>query len=399
MGEKIQMNACIIGWYGTETIGDRGILAGIISMLAKYDSNLQIQLGSLYPFFSKRTLSEDGELYNILAGYDIEVLLFGSKKKDALDNAILKSDVLIMGGGPLMDIDEMYMVRYAFKFAKRHKKKTVLFGCGVGPLFCKNTQLCALDIIEYADYIILRDSVSLNNIHELANLYHRNLTNKNIHVSFDPAVECVYKSKKIIAKEQCWDKNENIAVNLRDFPLEYLKKKDGLCINNVNDLFVDLLGAICEVNNSLALIPMHYFCVGNDDRLFLNSLCMSNQKLSNIYVQNHPLSLVDTMKVYYEANITVGMRFHSVVFQTVLNGRNFVLDYTEPDKGKINGFMKDVFKEMDYKDRYCNIQKSVPMGIELAKRVFSCKKIDMKIVDRYYEDGIKEYDAMLAELI
>lgn len=393
------MKACIIGWYGTETIGDRGILAGIVSLLAKYDKDLHIKLGSLYPFFSRRTLKEDGELYNILAGYDIEVTLFETKRKDALESAILDSEILIMGGGPLMDLDEMYMVKYAFKFAKKHKKKTVVFGCGVGPLFNKNIQLCALNIIECADHVVLRDSASLDNIYELANLHHRSLVTKNIHVSFDPAVECLYKAKEIIAKEQCWGKNKNITVNLRDFPVEYLKNRDKLCINDVNEFFADLLSALYDTNNNLVLIPMHYFCVGNDDRLFLNELCMTNSKLSDIYVHNHPLSLVDTMKVYYESDITVGMRFHSVVFQTILNGKNYVLDYTEPQKGKIYGFMKDFFKEIDYKDIYCNIQKDVSSGKDLAKKVFNCKKIDTKLVDRYYEYGINKYDAMLAELV
>ena len=30
------MNICILGWYGTETIGDRAILAGIISLLSNF---------------------------------------------------------------------------------------------------------------------------------------------------------------------------------------------------------------------------------------------------------------------------------------------------------------------------------------------------------------------------
>ena len=49
------------------------------------------------------------------------------------------------------------------------------------------------------------------------------------------------------------------------------------------------------------------------------------------------------------------MRFHSVVFQTILNGKNFVLDYTEPRKGKIIGFVDEVNFPMQ---RYVNIQES-----------------------------------------
>lgn len=57
------MEITIIGWYGTETIGDRAILAGIISLLSKSISNLSIRLGSLYPFYSERTLYEDSDFF------------------------------------------------------------------------------------------------------------------------------------------------------------------------------------------------------------------------------------------------------------------------------------------------------------------------------------------------
>ncbi len=41
----------IIGWYGTETIGDRAILAGILSILNKAYGAYDVKLGSIYPFF------------------------------------------------------------------------------------------------------------------------------------------------------------------------------------------------------------------------------------------------------------------------------------------------------------------------------------------------------------
>jgi polysaccharide pyruvyl transferase WcaK-like protein len=52
------MNITIIGWYGTETVGDRGILAGILDIINISEVD-NIFLGSLYPFFTERTLSED----------------------------------------------------------------------------------------------------------------------------------------------------------------------------------------------------------------------------------------------------------------------------------------------------------------------------------------------------
>ena len=49
----------IIGWYGTETIGDRAILAGLFRVFKHTFDCFEIQLGSLFPVLSERTLIED----------------------------------------------------------------------------------------------------------------------------------------------------------------------------------------------------------------------------------------------------------------------------------------------------------------------------------------------------
>ena len=50
------------------------------------------------------------------------------------------------------------------------------------------------------------------------------------------------------------------------------------------------------------------------------------------------------------------MRYHSVVFQTILSGNNYVLDYTEPNKGKIFGFLKEIDEMNFYEKRYISLQ-------------------------------------------
>ena len=42
------MTVSIVGWYGTETMGDRAILDGILSVLAKLDEKCKVQIESLY---------------------------------------------------------------------------------------------------------------------------------------------------------------------------------------------------------------------------------------------------------------------------------------------------------------------------------------------------------------
>ena len=91
------MKICILGWYGTETIGDRAILAGIISLLKESFNDIEINLGSLYPFYSKRMINEDKELYKILTKTEININLFNSMSKEKLKENINNSDIVIIG--------------------------------------------------------------------------------------------------------------------------------------------------------------------------------------------------------------------------------------------------------------------------------------------------------------
>ena len=47
------------------------------------------------------------------------------------------------------------------------------------------------------------------------------------------------------------------------------------------------------------------------------------------------------METYSDAYFNIGMRFHSVVLQTISREKNYVLDSTEPKKGKTYGFLSD----------------------------------------------------------
>ena len=108
-------------------------------------------------------------------------------------------------------------------------------------------------------------------------------------------------------------------------------------------------------DREIRLIPMHYFYIGGDDRIFLNRIAL-DLRYENIRVQNVNLTLKETTKIYQNAYFNVGMRFHSVVLQTIASGKNYVLDYTEPKKGKIFGFLNDIDANGFFKSRYISLQ-------------------------------------------
>lgn len=345
------MKITIIGWYGTETIGDRAILAGLISFFHKSYENFEIKLGSLYPFFSERTINEDYSFYKEIIKKDIKIDIFNSKDAKELLNVIKDSDLVAMGGGPLMDLDELFMIEYAFKKAKKFGIKTALLGCGVGPLFHKKYRKSVLNISLNSDIVILRDKKSKDNLQEIYKEFNKIFNSSLVKTSYDPAVECTLQFNRLHTKIN----EDYIAVNLREFPPAYNKKKDSKNINEELKSFIKGIADKFE-DREVRLIPMHYFHVGGDDRVFLNSIALELQK-ENIKVQNPNLTLKETMEIYSNAYLNIGMRFHSVVIQTISSGKNYVLDYTEPRKGKIFGFLSDIDKNNFYNSRYISLQE------------------------------------------
>ena len=369
----------IIGWYGTETIGDRAILSGIFTFFKKAFREFEVKLGSLYPFFTQRTLNEDHNFWEESCNYTFPVQLFDSKKVQELDKAIKDSDLVVMGGGPLMHIEPLFMIEYALKKAKKLGKTTALLGCGVGPIFPKKFKKSLINIANSSDLILLRDSFSKKYLEDIFDEYVATLK-KKIYLSFDPAVQCAKDFNRLFRKDVGLD---TIAVNLRDFPQEYSKDRKNIDINKKLYAFVDFLASNFPGHN-ISLVPMHYFHIGNDDRGFLNKICFELNK-KNISVHNKPLSMIDTLQIYSQAKFNIGMRFHSVVLQTMVSGKNFILDYTEPNKGKISGFLNDIDQAGFYSDKYICLQSdeisTAKLSATTLEKAFSPEKelVDSKL--------------------
>ena len=86
------------------------------------------------------------------------------------------------------------------------------------------------------------------------------------------------------------------------------------------------------------------------------------------------------------------MRYHSVILQTLGNGRNYILDYTEPNKGKIQGFIKDIDKIDFYKERYINLQNhNQDYNFDFSNYIaqFSFDSLEIGKSEKVYLDAIK----------
>jgi len=370
------MNITIIGWYGTETIGDRAIFTGLLSYIDNAFGDNKIKLGSLYPFFTRRTLEEDFNFYKEIFQKDIIIEVFNSKCTKELDRAMVDCDLVAMGGGPLMDLSCLYMVEYAFQRARRNNIKTAILGCGVGPLFKSIYRKTVLKIIKNSDITILRDQKSQKFLSDIFNEFNQPNNNDNICSSIDPAVECAVQFNKMIKKSE----KKYIAINLREFPANY---SELIISNKINQELIQFVSnlALKYCDREILMIPMHYFHIGDDDRIFMNKINFELQQ-NNIKVQNKPLTLKETINTYQNAYFNIGMRFHSVVLQTISSGKNYIIDYTEPKKGKINGFINDMDKQGFYKNRYVSLQQE-KLDIKMLKDEDTNYNVELHEIYKY----------------
>lgn len=357
------MDICVVGWYGTETLGDRAILDGILAVFQQMAEEYTCYLGSLNPFFTERTLHEDCLIYKKTAP-GCKIKIFDEKSKKEMHEAVKNSDYVIMGGGPIMELAEVKLLIRAFKMAKKAGKMTVLMGCGLGPLHTEEYYQLASKLIHLSDKVIWRDALSAEMCEEISG-------RSDIYIMDDPAIISAQQYKATAQR----DKRNEVAVNFRTFPLEYGNNK-GMTMNKVRELLLCL-----AEQYDVRLIPMHTFFVGGDDRAFFAEIC--NKELrEKIAVQYVPQNLHQLYETYFNATACIGMRYHSVVLQTILNGNNYILDYTDPKIGKIKGFLKYKNLEECYADRYFNMQ--CEDGFDIAKciaQISQNKNFEYDIVD------------------
>ena len=369
----------VIGWYGTETIGDRAIFAGLLSLFSEKFHDFEIKLGSIYPFFTERTLFEDIDFYRQCSGGIDAIKIFDTQDVKTLDAAIKSSDILVMGGGPLMGIPSMFMIEYAFKKAKALGKKTMILGCGVGPLRKKIYERSLINIIAHSDIAVFRDRTSLSEYHKLSH------ADKGV-----PAIDPAVFAANIFSKsDDCISTDSDYAaISIRSFPEEYKINRD-INTGEINSRLKDyVIKFQHEAGCRVELIPMHYFEVGGDDRKFMNRLAVELDN-PNIIVQNRPLSLQETMSKFSHSKACVGMRFHSVVLQTMLCGNNIILDYTDPENGKIGNFIRQIHAENFYRESYVNLQTEVSNSISFPVNKMS---FPISLLDNYRKSFIDAMD-------
>ena len=368
------MKLCIIGWYGTETLGDRAILGGIFRIISKLDKSNCYAIGSIYPFYTQRTLDEEKEYYNNLAEGS-NIYCFDVKDRYRFREEIENADMLVMGGGPLMDLYEMELIMNAFRYGHKKGKKTILMGCGADVRHPRFKRM-VYQIMRYCSMIIVRDDEAKSTLEEIWRKYSAKLL--MVHVCGDPAI------LGVDLKYRTEEKEDFAVVNLRDVSFDYSIEQ----CNYISRQMIRNLEELAKRVKRVYLMPNHTFFKGGDDRKYYLDIIDSLDS-SKFVIINKPLNLSETFSYIAKARICVGMRYHAILFQTLLNGNNYICDYTDEKGGKIRAFLNSLPDAAFYRNRYTNLRDEnirVFDYLDVESYGESIESVQADIMDKYINE-------------
>jgi polysaccharide pyruvyl transferase WcaK-like protein len=321
----------IVGWYGTETLGDKAILYSIIQQLNSGGiSSERIVVASIEPYVTRNTLDE------FLPVSFCDVISLAQAEQFAREGRFAQ---VIFGGGPIMSsIDYLCPIASIFSSVKRQGGQSIVWGCGLGPIRTKKrdllNKLAIKRILRLADYCIFRDSKS----HKLALSLGASAKPGRASTALDPAfhwVQSIYNSDWAVSPESAAPSSVGFAI--RELPIsEYFSDYGG----DPNDLRAAFDQSIVGLIDQYAsLSPVHLQCMhrlpcGGDDRIFYCDLLGEKAfDYGLTFAHSNPVDDVATLSTLQSL---YAMRFHSVVFAVALGVPVVPIDYT--NGGKISAF-------------------------------------------------------------
>jgi polysaccharide pyruvyl transferase WcaK-like protein/sulfatase maturation enzyme AslB (radical SAM superfamily) len=305
----------VLGWYGTETIGDMAILNGLMDEYRAEDPSTSFVIPSQFPFYTRHNLTR--------LGLDALVTGYGDPE---LTGGLWDCSRVIIGGGPLMDIPQIASLAAIFERAHGLGLETVIESCGIGPVNLPATATGIARLAAAATTIRLRDAASADLLRALGITAAATVTS-------DPAARWV-RSTGI---RHSGTSDGPIRVFARALTSEYPQATSpSAAEHGVADFVRDL----CDwfPGRTIELGAMHHFPIGGDDRVHARRL-RARVARPNCVIDEVPRTPRETLERMAAASFVVCMRFHSLVFVHAIGTPFLAIDYT--NGGKIAGFAAD----------------------------------------------------------
>jgi polysaccharide pyruvyl transferase WcaK-like protein len=315
----MRRGALVCGWYGTETLGDKAILAATVGVLETLAPGERMVIASLDPVCSRITLEEMPELARC------EII----EASQAMDR-VQDFRAVVFGGGPLMGVRPMLVMESIFARAKILGVPGIIAGCGVGPLGSPAINTSIRGLLASASSRIFRDEASRAMAEKLLG---RNLACDS--VCDDPATAWVASQR---TSTTAVTSNSLLALGLRDWPHRQYAASLGLrqaerIKHHFESTLIRSLEMLLIKRPELRVLPIP-FCThhaGGDDRLLYWRLVGASKLLRSAFDMSlmsrefPPREYVSLMR---RCDAILTMRFHSLVFASALGLPAVAIDYT-----------------------------------------------------------------------
>lgn len=326
--QRSEKKVLICGWYGTETLGDKAILGGVLRALTDSLGPLNVTLAALHPYVSEMTRRQMPELQGMrVVSVEAAVALAA------------QMELVAFGGGPLMAIDEMADMRAIFRSARAAGVPTLVAGCGVGPLGERWHDRAIADLLKAADVRVFRDEQSRTTAGRLGvNVQHDV-------VAEDPAFTWLAAQPQPFASTRVVGQRHTLLLGLRDFPHETYARDLSpparkIAKERYEHAVVTALEQLLDRFPSLNVLPLpmctNHF--GDDDRWYYRRLLTGNERIRSrldMTLLRGELAPADYCAAFQRASVALTMRFHALVFALGLRVPAVAIDYTL-GKGKVH---------------------------------------------------------------
>ena len=311
---KLPPNVLLCGWYGTETLGDKAILASV-GACVKGVGIEKVDLASLEPYVSNYTVSQMPEA-GIASVIDIKSAL------ERLNAGQYRA--VIMAGGPLMSaVREVADMSSLFEAARQRGAEAIIAGCGIGPLGVPHGDQAIKAILQLSTQMFFRDKKSATLAQQLAGL------DSLPRHSGDPALVWLRRFR-----ESRPPASNQILLALREWPIhEYAQSMNWKSAEGTKNRFEsELQKMVLHIQSKapdIKIVPfcMHKRSVGGDDRMFYRRLFAKFPSVIANLDQLHRTPEADVNQFLCSTQV-LAMRYHSVVFSLMLGCGFRAVDYT-----------------------------------------------------------------------
>lgn len=298
----------ISGFYGFHNIGDEAILETLIQKLRHLDPNVAITVLTNSPAETQ-------------AKYGVDTV----KRHDVLKvfAAIMKSDVLLSGGGSLLQDDtsarSIHYYLAIIRMGLMMKKHVYLISNGIGPIIREHNKKQVAKVLNKVSHTTVRDFNSKKLLEEIG------VDSQKISVSADLVIdmemqpmavgECILSKLPIVDKSK---KMIGIAIRKKDF--KDAEKRDAL-VRFANGL---------SQKYTVLFIPFYY---DDDARIEEDIKHLVNEGV--VFLRDkHDAD--EVLSVMQHLRILIGSRLHSLIFSLVAEVPFIGISY-DP---KIENFME-----------------------------------------------------------